>query len=279
MILHDYVWEVPRTEWRTVWFIGDLHVGNKGFDERDLKTVIQKVRSDDRARWFAMGDLAECINLSDPRFKLENIPPMFHQHLENLPQVQVNYVCKLLEPIKDKCIGFHAGNHEEKILQHSKSINPMFDYRILFPKTAKDLGRGVAGTRLRFKDGTHIDTVKVFTTHGDSCAVTRGAKINRLMRLADGFPNCNIYGMAHVHEIDIKQAPMLDFPERGKLKLIENERTFLLTGCYFKTYQVGHASYGEVKNYAPTRIGSPYIKIRFGGEHASELMTTFGMEP
>ena len=279
MILHDYVWEIPRTEWRTVWFIGDLHVGNRGFDEKDLRRVVKLVGENDNARWFAMGDLAECINLSDPRFKLENIPPMFHQHLENLPQVQVNHVCDLLSPIKDKCIGFHAGNHEEKILQHSKSIDPMFDYDALFPKTAKNLGRGVAGTRLRFKDGAHVDTVKVFTTHGHTGSITKGAKLNRLIRLADGFPNFDIYAMGHVHGITVEQEPSLDIPVRGKLKLIENERTFVLTGCYFKTYQEGHASYGEVRNYTPTRIGSPYIKIRFGGEHAGELMTTFGMEP
>lgn len=255
-----------------------MHVGNKGFDERDLRTVIQKVQEDDQARWFAMGDLAECINLNDPRFKLENIPAVFHQHLENLPQVQVNYVCNLLDLIKDKCIGFHAGNHEEKILQHTKSLDPMFDYRCLFPTTAANLGRGVAGTRLRFKDGVHIDTVKVFTTHGHTGAITKGAKLNRLIKLADGFPNFHIYAMGHVHGITVEQEPALDIPERGKLKLVENERTFILSGCYFKTYQEGHASYGEVRNYTPTRIGSPYIKIRFGG-HNAEMMTTFGMEP
>jgi len=276
MILHDYPWEVPRTEWRTLWLIGDLHVGNRGFDEKDLSRVIQKVRKDDNSRWIAMGDLAECINLNDPRFKLESIPAVFHQHLENLPQVQINYVCDLLSPIKDKCIGYHAGNHEETILKHTKSIDPMFDYRCLFPKTTADLGRGVAGTRLRFKDGAHVDTVKVFTTHGHTGAITAGAKINRLKKLADSFPNFTIYGMGHVHMLTVDQEPALDIPERGKLKLIENERTFILSGCYFKTYQEGHASYGEIQNYRATRIGSPYIKIKYCD---GKIQTTFGMEP
>lgn len=276
MILHDYAWEIPRSEWRTLWFIGDMHVGNKGFDESDFRRVIKIVQRDANARWFFMGDGAECINLSDPRFKLENIPPMFHQHLENLPQVQVNHVCNLLEPIKGKCIGFHAGNHEEKILQHTKSIDPMFDYGCLFPKAAKNLGRGVGGTRLRFKDGAHIDTVKVFTTHGHTAAVTDGAKINRLKRLADSFPNFDVYAMGHVHKITVDQEPALDISERGKLKLIEDERTFILSGCYFKTYQEGHASYGEIRNYRATRIGSPYIKIKFS---ENKIQTTFGMEP
>lgn len=278
MILHDYVWESPRMDWRTLWFIGDLHVGNRGFDEKDLKRVVKLVRGDDNARWVAMGDLAEYINLSDPRFKLENIPPMFHQHLENLPQVQVNHVCNLLEPIAGKCIGYHAGNHEEKILKHTKSIDPMFDYHTLFPKVAANLGRGDGGTRLRFKDGVHIDTVKVFTTHGSSGATTEGAKFNRLKELADGFPNFDIYAMGHVHKLAVDQEPALDIPDRGKLKLVENERTFVLSGCYFKTYQEGHASYGEIRNYRPTRIGSPYIKMRFAGKN-HDMVTTFGMAP
>jgi hypothetical protein len=278
MILHDYVWAIPRTVERTIWFIGDLHVGNKGFDERDLKTVIKKVKDDEHARWFAMGDLAECINLNDPRFKLENIPAVFHQHLENLPQVQVNYVCDLLEPIKNQCIGFHAGNHEEKILQHSKSIDPMFDYRILFPVITADLGRGDGGTRINFKDGVHSNVIKVFTTHGYSSATTEGAKLNCLKKLAIGFPDFHIYAMGHVHSLGVHQDPALDIPERGDLKLIENERTFIHTGCYFKTYQEGHASYGEIRNYTPTRIGSPYLKMRYIGKR-HELQTTFGMEP
>lgn len=276
MILHDYPWEVPRTEWRTLWFIGDLHVGNRGFDERDFKRVVTLVDRDPNGRWFAMGDLAECINLGDPRFKLENIPAMFHPHLENLPQVQINYVCDLLKPIAAKCVGYHAGNHEEAILKHTKSIDPMFDYHTLFPKTAANLGRGVAGTRIRFKDGAHVDTVKVFSTHGHTCAVTDGAKINRLKKLADSFPNFDVYAMGHVHKVIVEQEPALDIPERGALRLIEEERTFILSGCYFKTYQEGHASYGEVRNYRATRIGSPYIKIKYVG---GEIQTTFGVEP
>jgi len=278
MILHDYDWEGSRTEWRTIWFIGDLHVGNRGFDEKDLRRVVKLVEENDNARWFAMGDLAECINLNDPRFKLENIPAMFHQYLENLPQVQINHVCDLLRPIAGKCIGYHAGNHEEKILRHTKSIDPMFDYRSLFPREAADLSRGVGGTRLRFRDGGHVDTVKIFTTHGTGGATTEGAKWNRIKKLADSSPNYDIYAMGHVHKLGVDQEPALDIPERGKLKLIENERTFVLTGCYFKTYQEGHASYGEVEGYRATRIGSPYIKIRSAGKH-HEIITTFGMEP
>jgi hypothetical protein len=278
MILHDYLWNIPRTTLRTLWFVGDLHVGNRGFDERDLKAVIKEIDDDEHARWFAMGDLAECININDPRFKLESIAPAFHQHLENLPQVQVNHVCSLLEPIKDKCVGFHAGNHEEKILQHTKSLDPMFDYNTLFPKTSKNLGRGDGGTRIRFKDGTHVDTVKVFTTHGYTGAVTEGAKFNRLKELADSFPNFDLYAMGHVHKLAVDQEPALDLPAKGRLHLVERERTFILSGCYFRTYQEGHASYGEVRNYRATRIGSPYIKIRFAGKR-SEMVTTFGMAP
>jgi len=82
--------------------------------------------------------------------------------------------------------------------------------------------------------------------------------------------------MGHVHKITVDQEPALDISERGKLKLIEDERTFILSGCYFKTYQEGHASYGEVRNYRATRIGSPYVKIKFSD---NKIQTTFGMEP
>jgi len=278
MIIHDYVWQIPRTKWRRLWFIGDLHVGNKGFDERDFNKVVSLVKDDPNARWFFMGDGAEYINVADPRFKLENIPPCFRDHLENLPQVQVNRLCELLEPIKDKCVGYHAGNHEEKILQHTKSLDPMFDYECLFPKAAQNLGRGHGGTRIRFKDGKHVDTVKVFTTHGYTAAVTEGAKFNRLKELADSFPNFDFYAMGHVHKLAVDQEPSLDIPAKGNLRLVERERTFVLSGCYFKTYQEGHASYGEVRNYRATRIGSPYIELKFGGKRG-EMMTTFGMEP
>jgi hypothetical protein len=278
MILHEYRWEIPRATWRTIWFLGDLHVGNRGFDEKDLRRVIKLIEDDTNARWFFMGDGAEYINLGDPRFRLENIPPMFHQHLENLPQVQVNYVCELLKPIADKCVGYHAGNHEESILKHTKSLDPMFDYHTLFPKTAKALGRGNGGTRIKFIDGTTTDTIKVFTTHGSSGAVTEGAKFNRLKELADSFPSFDVYAMGHVHKLAVDQAPALDIPAAGKLQLVELERTFVLSGCYFKTYQEGHASYGEIRNYTATRIGSPYIKLRFGGKRHM-LQTTFGLEP
>jgi hypothetical protein len=287
MILHDYPWEIKLSVVRRIYFLGDLHVGNAAFDEGNCKRVIDLIKENDNARYFFMGDGAECISINDKRrWEFAALDPKFHQSVDNLAQAQINYVCQLLEPIKGKCIGYHAGNHELDIMRANRDYDPMFDYHTLFLEPARDLGSDVAVTRIKFATsgdaGGHVDIVKVFTTHGMGYATTQGGKLNKLVRLADSFPGCNIYARGHLHDCGIHAEPALDVPNKGALRLIENQRMFVAAGCFFRTYSVGHPNYAARRSYRATQLGTAYIDIVYQHDtHAGpmKLKMTFGIEP
>jgi len=280
MKLHDYTWEVKSSVLRRIYFLGDLHVGNASFDEKNCRAVINAIRDDDDGRFFFMGDGAECITPKDKRWDFESIDPKFHQSISHLPQAQVNYLCDLLAPIKSKCIGYHAGNHELKIRDRNQDYDPMFDYHALFAKEAENLGTDIAITRIRFIDAPRIDALNIYTTHGYGYATTVGGKLNNLLRLADSFPNCDIYARGHCHDCGVHSEPALDVPKRGKMRLDERLRLFIATGCYFKTYTVGHSSYGARRAYRATQLGTPYVELSYPTiNNRKKLRMNFGVIP
>lgn len=284
MILHDYLWKVRLNVPRRIYFLGDLHVGNAAFDEGNCRQVIELIRADENARFFFMGDGAECISIDDKRrWEFAALDPKFHQSLDNLAQAQINYTCELLEPIKDKCIGYHAGNHELDIMKANRDYDPMFDYHSVFLKPAGNLSSDCAITRVKFVDSkTRTDVIKIYTTHGIGCATTQGGKLNKLVRLADSFPGCQIYARGHLHDCGIHAEPALDVPSKGELRLQEKTRMFVASGCYFRTYSEGHPNYAARRGYRATQLGTPYIELvyRHDKHHAPKrLRMSFGIEP
>lgn len=243
----------------TVWFLGDTHIGTLAADEGHLKRTIAMISRDPNAYFIFMGDGAECITPLDKRWSQDIIAERFQRSLDNLPQAQTNYLLDLLEPIKDKCLGYHGGNHETKILTATRGYDPLFDYNTLFP--GKNLGRGMAVTRIIYETTT-THAIKILSQHGYGGATTDGAKFNRVKKMAVSWPDCHVYAMGHVHKLAVDSGPALDVPTRGTMRIAENRRLFVLTGCYLRTYTNGVAGYGEIRNYDATELGSPYIRFR-----------------
>ncbi len=102
--------------------------------------------------------------------------------------------------------------------------------------------------------------VKGAFTHGTSCAITKNGKKSALARFMSHFPGCDFYCYAHTHDID--NIEIIDLITTNNLKVKQKIRHGVLTGCFFKTYEISEIpSYGEYKLYPPTRIGCPRIVI------------------
>ncbi len=233
---------------------GDLHAGTKHFSESEAKKTIKKIKDDPLARWVDMGDACEFIAPSDPRWDGGAIADWVKP--DNVALNESDYYISLVESIKDKCLGKIEGNHEVTLKRHYHI--DVQDY-ICKSLGVTNLGYS-AFIRMDFRRGgkTAYNIVGYFT-HGAGCAITKGAKVNRLERVMDSF-SADLYAHGHVHDLITNTKSYLYLTDENKI--VQKVKVGAMTGCYFRTYsQNVPASYGEIKNYPPTAIGSPCFTI------------------
>ena len=243
--------------------LGDAHDGTKHFSRTELLRVVKQIKDNPFARWVDMGDKCEFIAPSDPRWDGGAVAEWVHP--DNVALDEANDYISIVEPIKDKCLGMIEGNHEITLKKHyhidvqnyiCKALNVTnLGYsafiRMNFQRCA-DKRRGDGAGRTEY-------SIVGFFTHGAGCAITKGAKVNRLERIMDSFA-ADIYAHGHVHDLITNSKSYLYLTEEGKI--VQKVKVGAMTGCFFRTYsQDIPSSYGEQKNYPPTILGCPHFTI------------------
>lgn len=176
--------------------LGDCHVGNRGCEKQRLYDMVQWIKEKENCYWIGMGDYIDCINYTDKRFDPCTVDDKYLVNLSNCVPMQVEDIIRIFRPIKDKCIGLHRGNHEEKI-----RLNYHFDIMHEFKKEFDvPLLDDSAYTRLRFKreNSNEKDVFNIFSMHGRVGGRKGGNKINWLEDLIS-YVDADIYLIAHAH--------------------------------------------------------------------------------
>ena len=219
--------------------LGDVHYGLKQCDFKMFKGYVDWVRKTEDARVILMGDLI------DSATKYSRGPQIFEDDIN--PQEQYEGILEVLMPIKDKIIGLHSGNHEYGIFRDS-GID-------ISKQMAKELGCPYLGYSCFSKLKVGKQNYVIYSTHGSSGASMPHTKIKRCLDLSASF-NADLYLMGHVHAIDAKVEEFREVDLRNKIIKIR-KKMFVLTG-HFIDYE---GSYGEQKNYRPSKKGAPTIKL------------------
>ncbi len=237
--------------------IGDIHAGTIHCVEDHIKRKVDEIRQRKNTYWIGMGDYAEWITPKDKRFdpNLKSIAEWVEP--DNIAHCQTEWLTKLFEPIKKKCVGLLYGNHENsiRIYNHDNVIKNLCD----------NLGVDNLGfscfLRLFFRreNSTEAHIVKGAFTHGSSGAITEGAKLMALMRFMKSF-EADIYGYGHIHDYIPKSYTRLVLSSQGKIK--NSVSIGCTTGSWFRTYTSGAvASYGEQKVYPPNELCAAMFTI------------------
>lgn len=242
--------------------IFDIHYGTINCDVEQLKKDVEWIRQRKNCYTYLGGDMIEAINVSDKRFEIDNLDGLLKDKLNRLTQEQVNSVCKILLPIKDKVMFVLEGNHEEICKKRyfydaafaiaDRLGVPLLSYsafvRLYFRRHVKD------------NDTHHVSTIVLYTTHGFGGGKKLGSKVNNVMSLVEGF-EADIYIFGHVHALQAVSQPRLHLTHKGELRLQTRDKLYCLAGTYLKTFQLGSSNYAERKGFLPTHIGSLIIKI------------------
>lgn len=236
--------------------VGDLHVGNAGFD-RDYFLKQRKDIIDRNAYTVLVGDLMDMILMSDKRHDAAMIDERYIGDLDDMVGDCLDDVIALFEPMKHLILGVVEGNHEEAFRRRAQ-LN--VTKRIADALGVPDL-KGGAYIRTVLKRGRSRNKRGIFATHGAGGATTYGSKMNRLIALRDVI-DADIYMQGHVHDLLVKIIPRLEcFKYSDRLGLSNHPMAFMCTGSYLQTYKEGASGYGERRTYKPVTMGCGYIDV------------------
>lgn len=266
MELNGYRIETTRRRGISLFPIGDIHAGSSACDERKVRGTVKRILDDPLAYWLFMGDACEFINYQDKRFDAKTCAPWLRlRDLNDIVQIQADWIIELFKPIREKCIGWHDGNHEETIrLKFGRDIAAYM---------AKALGAKYlsysALTMLSVDDGK-TSHCKVFSHHGIGGGRYDGAKINSL-QMSGRWIDADLYLQGHNHSCISSVNPCLSIRMKHDdgegVEWEEQDRAFVNTGTYFRTYyrdrNKASSSYAEKKAFPPSKIGTPEIHIGF----------------
>lgn len=250
------------TKWIDLHFISDAHKGAAGHNEKAFTERIESIKNNPRAVWFGPGDLGDYIFYSDPRFTMSAIPNIVEaDEMRQGIFGQIRKIADALEPIRDKCIGVGAGNHEEKIAQRYH-VDPTreLSYRMKVPYIGYS-----ALTVLKMPEGKRGRSyfARVFTHHGFGGGRRHGPQINKVedcLRVVDA----DIFALAHVHGKVASKLILKGINSSGNPT--ENLKTFIVTGSYQDNAPKGTVTYAERMMFPKSPYGSPTVRIRWVGK-------------
>lgn len=233
--------------------MGDLHVGEKGFNkesEDKVKSYVEWVKKKPNCFIILMGDLINNATLDSPSSP-------FQQNMTL--QEQIDKVVEYFKPIKHKIIGAITGNHENRLEDYA-GYNPTisicdklgiyyfgYDGIIIFRMGCH--GKyGLRHPRASFSIYFH------HTTGGSG--ITIGGKLNRDDLLRRIVCNCDAYLGGHNHMLGVVHTGIFKVNETaGKLEFL---RQMVVDCGGYLNYE---DSYANKKQLTPSKLGSP--KIRF----------------
>ena len=234
--------------------LADWHIGDKHCDIDSIKKHLQYLYNNKNAYVICNGDLmnnATKASVSD--CYAEDIPPM--QQLEIL--------CDLLEPIKDRILIITQGNHEARTWkQDGIDLTALMAKQLgLYDRYVREggvlflrFGELVGERREHNSDSYRRVCYTLYCCHGSGGGRREGGKINRLADLAS-IVDTDIYIMGHTHLPVVMKENFFRIDSKNSY-VAEVEKLFVNSSA-----KLGYGGYGQTYGFKPSNITSPVIYL------------------
>lgn len=259
-----------RSDWR-LYHLTDLHIEERTHAAPELAAFLKRIEDDDHALVVCGGDYGGLVLPGDPRGGdgwAEGVPG------DRIPDFVLETVVDKLRPIRDKIIGFGAGNHEWTLMQKW--------HRGIAAEMAAELGvqhlyLGQRGWMpVTFHKDSKSMTLKVYWHHGWSAGRGKSRKVLQEERDL-GARDAHVHCLGHDHQpfISTWYREELYYTSRStRWKLRHVPVCFMNGGSW--TYGQGHPDpkkaakkasemrnelWVEKKNYRPEPPRSPVLHI------------------
>lgn len=235
----------------TVMSLSDFHIGDSLCDIKKIKEVLQEVHDSNNTFIILNGDL---INNATKN----SVSNVYDEEMS--PMEAIIKLVDLLEPVKDKILVIHPGNHENRTYKE--------DGVDIIRIVAKSLG-----IEDRFSEGwwylyltmglNEKNRPVMYTitgVHGYGGGKKSGGKINNLVEMSDKVI-ADIYVMGHTHT-PIMTRNTIYVPDLQHRTLVKKDKYYLMTNAFLE-----YGGYGEKLGYTPTT--TDYQKMILDGNKKS----------
>lgn len=253
----DHVIEYDTGESFTVYNLSDLHKGARNHRQDLLLRDVKTVAKDPNALWVSCGDLADAITPRDKRFRAHEVHPRYLADVENMPRMATDDITADLAPIASKGLVMVTGNHDEDLSARNYYHVP----RAVCDRLGIAYGGSHAFIRLRFKRGTHVETVKIHVAHGSGGGATAGAAANYLEKQM-AIVDAHVHFCGHFHRSAVVRKNLVTCPSSGKARVEKVPRVGVASGGYLDDYVLDAQSYVEDKSMPAWDLGMAGVRIK-----------------
>jgi len=195
-----------------------------------------------------LGDIFDAI--------LDGSPGNMHEAVCSLKDAKL-LAEDILKPIADKIDLVVPGNHDNRIFNKTTD-EIIFDLcKYLGIERKYHFGDYTGVIRFGKQTVNHNKPVvySFFCTHGSGGSTTPAGKLTRLLGIAEIVKNCDLYTMAHIHDmLTCKLEPFTVDSRNGKL--VSMVQTFVSSSSW-----LDYGGYALEKKYKPAKTGSPRIRL------------------
>jgi hypothetical protein len=229
----------------------DVHFGNRMCDVEKFKRYLAD--GDQLTYYIGGGDLLDTIVVPDKRYsKASDMAPD-----DSIIDWQVDSMCDILRPYRERIIGLGIGNHEEKMVKMA-GTNAM-------ERICKNLGVPYLGmswlVRLSFREPEGRGRqIIIHGHHGwGGSSRTAGGEITKYSKDLQ-FWDADLFLYGHGHHRKYDEVPRLSL--KGD-KLIARPKVLVLCGTFLRTLSDNATpSYSEREGYPPVPIGGVDIYLK-----------------
>jgi hypothetical protein len=220
---------------------------------------MDEITEDPNARWIGMGDNGDYVFYTDHRMSPNSMTDeqMDLRDFRRGVMGQVRKIAKRFEPIADKCIGIHTGNHEEKIA-NKYHTDPSRE--LAFALGVPYLGYSALTRIYVYAPGSErpFYSFVLSSAHGTRAPRSSGGKLN-VVEDRDHEIEADIFFVAHSHGRVASHRQIIGLSTRCELQ--RKQRLYMVTSSYLENHKVGTINYAEKAGYQQSLCGSPYAEI------------------
>ncbi len=232
----------PKNDCAYIVPIACLHVGHYLFDEKKFLGYRDWILSTDNAYCFLNGDLCESAIIGSKGDVYKAVMTV-SEAKEKIKEIIMPLV------VAKKIIGMNSGNHEDRVYKLTGNDISLDIAMFLGIEDIYDK-QGICGT-LRVGKVTYSFYIK----HGKGGGKTQAYKMNKLKAMANVIKNCDLYMIAHFHDIlSFQIKPLFIDIDKGKKYYVK--QTFASSSSF-----MDYGDYAEDFDMEPAKTGSPRIRL------------------
>lgn len=241
---------------------GDIHRHAPLCHIRRWKEFLEWAKTKKRAYFLGMGDYDDMASGSERKILYGNyLHESSSKTIENLQRGHVNELCKEIEFMKGRIIGFLEGNHYGQFPNGTTTTQLMCE-----KLDAKYLGYS-SFVRLCFRHSQENSkksaSLDIWAFHGKGSSSGRyvGGSVNSVQGMNE-IADADIFLSGHDHKKWVAMKTKLTLTDSHGYLTLKHRKVLLgRTGSFLKGYEPGEESYVAASGMTPTDLGVIKIEL------------------